>query len=118
MWNLKLPSKIRIGMWKITNEFMPTLHNLRKKRLVVDDLCPMCKVEKESVAHLVWDCAFTRMVLSWPMFQHMLWQRKVRVMPNLYTGWKRPRKLWKSLSIGIWMMLKMNDLGVEDCDRR
>ncbi|KAK5771989.1 hypothetical protein PVK06_048247 [Gossypium arboreum] len=64
MWNLKLPSKIRIGMWKITNEFMPTLHNLRKKRLVVDDLCPMCKVEKESVAHLVWDCAFTRMVLQ------------------------------------------------------
>ncbi|PPR97416.1 hypothetical protein GOBAR_AA23253 [Gossypium barbadense] len=51
---------------------------------------------------------------SWPMLQHMLWQRKVRVMPNLYTGWKRPRKLWKSLSIGIWMMLKMNDLGVED----
>ncbi|MBA0699260.1 hypothetical protein Goari_000913, partial [Gossypium aridum] len=64
MWNLKLPSKIHIGMWKITNEFMPTLHNLRNRRLVVYDLCPMCKVEKESVAYLVWDCAFTMMVLQ------------------------------------------------------
>lgn len=63
LWSLNIPSKIRIGLWKIANEFMPTLCILKIRKHARDAFCPVCKVEEESLAHLFWECAFTTQVL-------------------------------------------------------
>ncbi|KAA3463976.1 reverse transcriptase [Gossypium australe] len=59
-----VPSKIRILMWKIAHNYLPTLHNLSIRRLAVNSLCPVCQSEEESVEHLFRDCPFTHQVLS------------------------------------------------------
>ncbi|MBA0694167.1 hypothetical protein Goari_004488, partial [Gossypium aridum] len=58
IWALNVPSKIRIHMWKVANEFLPVLHNLRARKLVVNTFCLIYQVEKETVSHLFQDCSF------------------------------------------------------------
>lgn len=59
LWVLKVPSKIRIHMWRIANDYIPILHNLRVRKLVVNTLCPVCQEDEEMVSHLFKDCTFT-----------------------------------------------------------
>ncbi|TYI16890.1 hypothetical protein ES332_A08G286100v1 [Gossypium tomentosum] len=54
---------ICILMWRIANEFIPTLHNLRIRKLVVNTLCPLCQANEETVSHLFRDCTFMQQVL-------------------------------------------------------
>lgn len=63
LWELKIPSKIRILIWRIAHDYLPTLHNLRVCSLVVNTLCPVCQMEEESVDHLFRVCTFTQQVL-------------------------------------------------------
>ncbi|KAK5845334.1 hypothetical protein PVK06_001506 [Gossypium arboreum] len=63
LWELQVPSKIRIFMWRITNNYLPTLYNLKARQLAVNPLCPVCRSEEESVDHLFRECPFTQQVL-------------------------------------------------------
>ncbi|KAA3459953.1 putative Transposon TX1 [Gossypium australe] len=63
LWGLKIPSKIRILMWRIANEFIPTLYNLRIRKLGTNSLCPVCQIDEETMSHLFKDCTFTQQVL-------------------------------------------------------
>ena len=60
---LHVPCKIRIFMWRIANNYLPTLHNLKSRQLAVNPLCPVCISEEESVDHLFRECSFTQQVL-------------------------------------------------------
>ncbi|MBA0704793.1 hypothetical protein Golax_017029 [Gossypium laxum] len=48
MWALNVPSKILIHMWRVANEFVPMLYNLRACKLVVNALCLVCQEKKNS----------------------------------------------------------------------
>ncbi|KAG8494167.1 hypothetical protein CXB51_011859 [Gossypium anomalum] len=63
LWELKIPSKILILIWRIAYNYLPTLHNLRVRSLVVNILCPVCQMEEESMDHLFRVCTFTQQVL-------------------------------------------------------
>ncbi|KAG8480403.1 hypothetical protein CXB51_025112 [Gossypium anomalum] len=63
LWELQVPSKIRILMWRIANNYLPTLHNLKVRQLAVNPLCLVCQSEEESLDHLFRDCSFTQQVL-------------------------------------------------------
>lgn len=63
LWELQVPCKIRIFMWRIANNYLPTLHNLKARQLAVNPLCPVCISEEESVDHLFRECSFTQQVL-------------------------------------------------------
>ncbi|KAL4354441.1 hypothetical protein GQ457_06G018800 [Hibiscus cannabinus] len=64
VWAVNLPSKIRITMWRIINNFVPTFANLQRRRLNVINSCPFCHSSGESIEHLMRDCCFTRQVLD------------------------------------------------------
>ncbi|KAA3482606.1 reverse transcriptase [Gossypium australe] len=49
LWGLKVPSKIQIHMWRIANDYIPTLHNRRVCKLVENTLCPVCQEDEETV---------------------------------------------------------------------
>ncbi|KAK8622840.1 hypothetical protein V6N13_117739 [Hibiscus sabdariffa] len=38
MWNLSLPSKVKITLWRIASNFLPTLDNLQRRRLNVRNI--------------------------------------------------------------------------------
>lgn len=63
IWDLKVPSKIRIHLWRVANKFMLVLYNLRAHKLVVNTLCPVCRAEEITVSHIFRDYNFTQQVL-------------------------------------------------------
>ncbi|KAA3465051.1 reverse transcriptase [Gossypium australe] len=63
LWNLKVPSKIRIHLCKVVNEFVLVLYNLKLQKLVINTTCLVRQEEEETASHLFRDCNFTRQVL-------------------------------------------------------
>lgn len=64
LWSLKIPSKININLWRITNNYLPTFSNLKLRKLRAIALCPICGEKEVMVAHLFWDCSFIRKVFQ------------------------------------------------------
>ncbi|KAH1090901.1 hypothetical protein J1N35_018158 [Gossypium stocksii] len=60
LWNINVPGKIRIHLWKVINECMLMLHNLQLRRLIVNTTYPVCHEKEETVSHLFRDCKFTQ----------------------------------------------------------
>ncbi|MBA0845488.1 hypothetical protein Goarm_022952, partial [Gossypium armourianum] len=78
LWELKILSKIRILIWRIANDYLPTLHNLKVRNLVVNTLCSVCQTEEESVDHLFRVCIFTQQVLRvWEWWSQHATERPV-----------------------------------------
>ncbi|KAH1038730.1 hypothetical protein J1N35_040473 [Gossypium stocksii] len=71
LWKSDLPSKINITVWRATLNYLPTLVNLRTKRLVTEAICQRCKQGLETREHVFCDCAVTKetwkqLEFSWP----------------------------------------------------
>ncbi|KAA3469009.1 reverse transcriptase [Gossypium australe] len=64
LWGLKIPSKIRIFLWKLVHNFLPTKANLNMRHLMVSPGCPVCQGGVETVDHLFRDCSFTKQILQ------------------------------------------------------
>ncbi|KAA3455898.1 reverse transcriptase [Gossypium australe] len=61
---LNLPTKIKLTIWKITWNFLPTRANLQRRRLLADPSCPKCGERAETVDHLFRECPATVEVWS------------------------------------------------------
>ncbi|KAH1107250.1 hypothetical protein J1N35_011018 [Gossypium stocksii] len=66
VWNLEIAAKIKITLWRITNNYMPTLQVLQNRKFAVTNHCPVCGAGEETVEHVFRDCSFTRQVLQDP----------------------------------------------------
>jgi hypothetical protein len=62
LWSLKLPRYILLFLWRACNDILPTKNNLYKRKVVTDQLCPMCSSEAESVGHALWRCVSAQAV--------------------------------------------------------
>ncbi|KAA3474107.1 Zinc finger, CCHC-type [Gossypium australe] len=56
LWNLQIPSKIRITIWRLSWDFISTLKNLKARRVVHDCLCPRCRSAEEDSNHVFRQC--------------------------------------------------------------
>lgn len=52
LWSLDIPKKIKISMWQISNNYLPTRVNLQRRRLVADAMCPICRNGTENRKHV------------------------------------------------------------------
>ncbi|KAK9020488.1 hypothetical protein V6N11_010512 [Hibiscus sabdariffa] len=64
MWAVDVPVKVKVTMWRIANNFLPTFHNLQIRRLPVNKFFPLCQSHGETVEHLMRDCEFVKSVTS------------------------------------------------------
>ncbi|KAL4341900.1 hypothetical protein GQ457_08G021920 [Hibiscus cannabinus] len=64
MWSVPLPAKVKINLWRIANNFVPTFSTLQNRRLNVINVCPICLSSGKSIAHLMRDCCFVRQLFS------------------------------------------------------
>ena len=42
IWKLRIPNKIKVFGWRACHDILPTRRNLKKKRVLFDELCPFC----------------------------------------------------------------------------
>ncbi|PWA74034.1 RNA-directed DNA polymerase, eukaryota, Reverse transcriptase zinc-binding domain protein [Artemisia annua] len=65
IWVKWVPIKVNILMWRIEKGRVPTRLELVKRRMVLpDSRCPLCRLEEESVNHLFITCEFSFAVWS------------------------------------------------------
>jgi hypothetical protein len=56
IWGLNVPNATKMFLWKACNNLLPTEENLFHRRVVGDQICPICTIEIESVLHILWEC--------------------------------------------------------------
>ena len=60
MWKMKLPSGVRMFLWRACSEALPTYSNLYRRKIREDRVCPICHVQEETSSHALWDCESAR----------------------------------------------------------
>ncbi|KAL4332661.1 hypothetical protein GQ457_07G043390 [Hibiscus cannabinus] len=64
LWVINVPAKVKITMWRIVNNFIPTFQNLQIRKMQVANACPFCQSTGETVEHLMRDCGFVQQLMS------------------------------------------------------
>ncbi|KAL0282834.1 UNVERIFIED_CONTAM: putative mitochondrial protein [Sesamum angustifolium] len=62
IWKANVPGKIRIFIWKLAKNALPTCMNLRKKLRADGWGCPFCGSEQEDIEHAFLRCSFVRQI--------------------------------------------------------
>ena len=56
LWKLRILNKIKVFGWRACNDILPTKHNLSKRKIIEDEMCPICMRFPESAIHALWEC--------------------------------------------------------------
>lgn len=56
IWKMKNNPSVKSFIWRACNETLPTLANLKTRKVVMDSLCPICRLEPETFGHVLWSC--------------------------------------------------------------
>ncbi|CAL1402678.1 unnamed protein product [Linum trigynum] len=60
LWNLPIPPKLKIFLWRLVRGFLPLCTVLKQKTLCDVDTCPICSVEAETFSHCFFNCRIAR----------------------------------------------------------
>lgn len=52
LWNLFISNKVKHFIWGAIKNFLPTMVNLQRRKIMVDLNCPLCGYEREDVTHI------------------------------------------------------------------
>ncbi|KAK3222717.1 hypothetical protein Dsin_009742 [Dipteronia sinensis] len=56
LWRIKVPSKIKIFMWRASNNWLPTGVSLQRRKIQVNVLYPVCHKRPKTTLHGLWCC--------------------------------------------------------------
>lgn len=62
LWNLKTPAKVKHFLWSASSECLPAKDHLRDRKVMVNELCPICNEVSESTLHCLTACTFAKRV--------------------------------------------------------
>lgn len=63
MWKLKLPPKVRIFLWRVSHNLLPTSSKIAALNPLTSSLCPKCGEADETLTYALCDCPKARNVL-------------------------------------------------------
>ncbi|KAL5775011.1 hypothetical protein ACOSP7_012568 [Xanthoceras sorbifolium] len=72
LWNLNIPPKIKIFIWRVCHNAIPSLCNLCSRKIVVDPCCSRCGDAPESSAHALFWCSSVRPIWESSVFWDVL----------------------------------------------
>lgn len=58
IWRIKAPSKVLNFLWRVLSNCLPTKVMLAQKRVPVNQVCPVCKNNDETIIHALVFCQF------------------------------------------------------------
>ncbi|CAI9769874.1 unnamed protein product [Fraxinus pennsylvanica] len=61
-WRYKIPAKVRNLLWRALQNVLPTVDQLRAKRVNIESHCPACLMHEEYVLHVFVSCEFAQNV--------------------------------------------------------
>jgi len=57
LWDMKVQKSIKMFLWKACKDIFPAKVNLQKRGIDLDPLCIFCKMERETIYHILWECS-------------------------------------------------------------
>ncbi|KAL5834454.1 hypothetical protein ACOSQ4_013951 [Xanthoceras sorbifolium] len=72
LWNLNIPPKIKIFIWRVCHNAIPSLCNLCSRKIMVDPCCSRCGDAPESSAHALFWCSSVRSIWESTVFWDVL----------------------------------------------
>ncbi|KAL0320391.1 UNVERIFIED_CONTAM: hypothetical protein Sradi_5300600 [Sesamum radiatum] len=72
VWDTKVSPRVRVFIWQLCREALPTLENIDRRKRGIDVCCVMCGTQVESSKHTFLECSFARQIwalscLLWPV---------------------------------------------------
>ncbi|KAF8408042.1 hypothetical protein HHK36_007182 [Tetracentron sinense] len=62
VWQLAIPPKVKIFIWKVALNILPVRANLCKRKIPVENVCGVCGEEGETILHVLKNCHYARQV--------------------------------------------------------
>ena len=62
IWSMEIPEKIKIFMWRVAQNMLPTAYNLWKRKAIKEPMCGRCSKEKEDDFHALIGCKYAKKV--------------------------------------------------------
>ncbi|KAK3221954.1 hypothetical protein Dsin_008979 [Dipteronia sinensis] len=72
LWNLHVPPKVRVFLWKVSNNAIPYLANLFRRKVLLLPCCGRCEEEVESTSHALFWCSEVEEVWDFSEFGLLL----------------------------------------------
>lgn len=131
LWQLEIPQKARVFLWRVCNNNVPTRNLLRGRGVTTTILCPMCGVDVEHLLHIFLDCEFTKACwrrMGWEfnalgIYDLSEWllhclateskEKSVQIATVLWGFWRaRNLKVWEGNVISPEIVMQMSCLQV------
>ncbi|XP_041011384.1 uncharacterized protein LOC121255176 [Juglans microcarpa x Juglans regia] len=90
IWHMEVSRKIKAFAWKACNDILPTLINLRRKKVEVDSKCCFYQIHEEDITHALLNCPTI----------YIVWQRFFLVDKFLHTSFSFIQTMHKVLMQG------------------
>lgn len=58
IWNMLVPHKMKVFVWRLCRNNIPVRNRLRSKGVLVTIVCPFCNIDVEHLLHVFFDCQF------------------------------------------------------------
>ncbi|KAK4400587.1 hypothetical protein Sango_1164800 [Sesamum angolense] len=76
IWSTKVPNKIKVFLWRLYREAIPTTSNLLRRRCVVEQACLTCGVDIETSKHVLLESSYARQFNWFAILCWRLWGRR------------------------------------------
>ncbi|MFQ6668328.1 hypothetical protein Gotur_034012, partial [Gossypium turneri] len=77
LWSLNLPTKIKITIWRLSWNYLPTKVNMQYRKLSVNTSCPRCGERAETMDHLFRECPVTVEVWTTLSLQNIIMNQRM-----------------------------------------
>lgn len=84
MWKIQVPNKVKNFLWRSSTNSLPTMANLKLRKVTPNGLCPICSYEEETVIYLVWNCPTSLDV--WAKTKCHKWPSRMKDMAHLFNN--------------------------------
>ena len=64
LWQLWIPQVEKVCFWRACHDILPTRDRLFRRKVISDPSCPICGLEAETIAHILWHCPLAQDVWS------------------------------------------------------
>ena len=119
IWRLCLPNKIKLFLWQVCSNALPTKENLKRSNVLDDAKCCACLSAQESTFHAIWSCELLHQIwnpcFGWVRTEHPRIQ-EVQELVYLVGQRKESLELFAVVAWFIWNhrnRLRLNEKGIE-----
>lgn len=86
IWYLQIPEKVKIFMWRVANNMLPTTENLWKKIVLQTPWCQRCRSYEKSTFHSLFECKASRKIWKLTSFANEMKTLKCRDVLSLLSA--------------------------------